>query len=460
MGHAMGSTSNLAFVLPESLPRLVTTRQSTRPHHGTVPGGSASQSTASASTAAWLCAATVATVAMAHRRGSKARVVSPAVLDGTADNAPKVVLMGDSVLDNFFWLETPKRHLRLQLQDALAKSRNAKVKQLKCVNLAVDQMTTFDFVERKPQDNPWDVYAKARRMVAFEDDEDVYLNAEVKGKLVSSLLPQSEGKRKEVAQEFAKRLKGVLEKVKAGAPDASLILVVPYQPHQDFSLMMGAPINDEGKRIYGDILGDGTRVLERQVLPDLVNPMVIEMIALGREMGCPIIDLSQTLDPSNEEHYGTGEIGKVNELGTPWSGAEPSDVSSDFTAQLLAHAIAEGSKASVYRGLCRQEERGWTMTVKEEKNDWIFEKDYRFGGKPVSSTISRKRQGGEKPMFKLGAFDSFLAGAGVVILINIALLLQGGSPLGFDREEFERQLESQGLKEKITTTATASKTTT
>jgi hypothetical protein len=30
-----------------------------------------------------------------------------------------------------------------------------------------------------------------------------------------------------------------------------------------------------------DILGDGTRVLERQVLPDLVNPMVIEMIALG-----------------------------------------------------------------------------------------------------------------------------------------------------------------------------------
>eukprot|EP00438_Fugacium_kawagutii_P034782 Skav236246 [mRNA] locus=scaffold829:349780:351823:- [translate_table: standard] len=49
-------------------------------------------------------------------------------------------------------LETPKRHLRVQLQDALAKSRNAK---------------------------------------------DVYLKADVKGKLVSSLLPQSEGKRKE-----------------------------------------------------------------------------------------------------------------------------------------------------------------------------------------------------------------------------------------------------------------------
>ena len=397
--------------------------------------------------------------------------------------------MGDSILDNFFWLQTPKRHLRVQLQETLAKSRNSKVKQLKCVNLAVDQMTTFDFVERKPQDNPWDIYAKARKLVAFEDEEDkeylvdddgvirsvenlrqlqnvkwvvlslggndVYLKSEVKGKLVSSLLPQAEGKRKEVAQEFAERLKKVLEEVKSAAPDAGLILVVPYQPHQDFSLMMGAPINDEGKRIYGDILGDGTRVLERQVLPDLVNPMVKEMIALGREMGCPIVDLSQTLDPSCEEHYGTGEIGKVNELGTPWSGAEPSDVSNDFISQLLAHAIeSAGSKAAVYRGLPRQEVKGWAMTVKEETLDWIYEKDYRFGGKPVSSTVSRKKQGGDKPLFKLGAFESFLAGAGVVILINIVLLLQGGSPLGFDREEFERQLEAQGLKVTPVTTTT------
>lgn len=83
--------------------------------------------------------------------------------------------------------------------------------------------------------------------------------------------------------------------------------------------------------------------------------MVLEMLNLGREYGCPIVDLSQTLDPGCEEHYGTGEIGKVNELGTAWSGAEPSDVSNNFTAQLLAHAITQGPKASVYRGLPRQE---------------------------------------------------------------------------------------------------------
>ena len=35
------------------------------------------------------------------------------------------------------------------------------------------------------------------------------------------------------------------------------------------------------------------------------------------------------------------------------------------------------------------------------------------------------KPGGDKPLFKLGAFESFLAGAGVVLLINIVLLLQG-----------------------------------
>ena len=64
----------------------------------------------------------------------------------------------------------------------------------------------------------------------------------------------------------------------------------------------------------------------------------------------------------------------------------------------------------------------------------------------MSSTISRKKQGGGKPLFQLGAAQSFLLGAGLVIILNLFQILQGGNPLGFDREEFERQLEVQGLK--------------
>ena len=43
-------------------------------------------------------------------------------------------------------------------------------------------------------------------------------------------------------------------------------------------------------------------------------------------------------------------------------------VSSDFTAKLLAHAINEGPKTSVYRGLTRQEDAatGWSWMLKME----------------------------------------------------------------------------------------------
>ena len=36
----------------------------------------------------------------------------------------------------------------------------------------------------------------------------------------------------------------------------------------------------------------------------------------------------------DQEHYGTGEIGRVNSLGTAWSGAEPSDAGA---SALCAH---------------------------------------------------------------------------------------------------------------------------
>ncbi|OLQ04999.1 hypothetical protein AK812_SmicGene11855 [Symbiodinium microadriaticum] len=395
--------------------------------------------------------------------------------------------MGDSVLDNFFWLETPSRPLRVQLQETLGKSRDAKVRQLQVVNLAVDQMTTFDFEERSASANPWDVYAQAREKVDFEAEEDkkymvdqdgiirsvknlkslnnvrwvilslggndVYLNSGVKTRLINSLVPGSEGVRKEVAKEFGARLKKVAEQVQKAAPDATLVLVVPYQPHEEFSLLAGAPINDEGARIYGDFLGDGARGLERQLLPDLVTPMVTEILTLAQDLDCPVIDLSQTFDSSMEEHYGTGEIGRVNSLGTPWSGAEPSDVSSNFIAQLIANAIAQGKKTVLYSGNPRQEERGWSLRVKEEVNDWILAEDYRFGGKTRSRLSSKPG----KPMFQLDAFQSFALGAGLVIAINSALLLQGNNPLFFDRSEFEQQLKSQGLKVPASTTSTASK---
>jgi hypothetical protein len=64
----------------------------------------------------------------------------------------KVVLMGDSVLDDFVWLANPSVNLRMCVEDAL---EDQKVDSA-CVNLAVDQMSTFDFIRRSPQGECWE----------------------------------------------------------------------------------------------------------------------------------------------------------------------------------------------------------------------------------------------------------------------------------------------------------------
>lgn len=377
-----------------------------------------------------------------------------------------MVLLGDSVLDNFYWLETPEKHLRVRLQEALSSSSDANLAGLKCVNLAVDQMTTFDFNERLPKKNPWEPFSKARKKVNFEAKEDrsymvdkdgvmrslsnlrrqkgvqwailsiggndVYLNPDVKLSLLASLLPGLSGKRQEVAKAFAGRMREVLKGIKEAAPEAKIVVVIPYQPHREFSLVVGAPINDEGQRIVGDILGDVIRSFEKTVLSDLVTPMVKEILAVAREFGCPIIDLSRTLDPDCEEHYGTGQIGKVNSLGVAWSGVEPSDVSNGFLTDLIVAALKGGPKTVVYRGLPRRDVGKWSMLVKEDKNDILLEEDYVFGG--MSTRIKLTAQ-------ESNPLQWFFLGVGIMTAANLASILNGGDALFFDRSAFEAELK-------------------
>jgi len=405
---------------------------------------------------------------------------------GPAAAERKAVLLGDSVLDNFYWLQTPKRHLRVQLEEALQACGTG----LRCVSLAVDQMTTFDFEERTAAANPWEGFARARRQVGFEEEQDVeyrvdqdgvirsakslakldgvewnilsiggndvYLNRGVQADLLLSLLPPFAGRRKEVAGSFGQRFRRVLASVRRAAPDAKLVLVIPYRPHRDFSLVMGAPINDEGQRISGDLLGDFVRGLERQYLSELVNPMVIEILRAAQEEGCPVVDLSKTFDPTNEEHYGTGRMGAVNALGVTWSGAEPSDASTGFTAKLFAHVLQQPPAAVVYRGVPRKEGPNWSVLVKEENNDAIFLEDYSFGPGSRRREAGAEEGGGELVAFAVGVF--------ITVLLNAASLVQGGDVLFFDRGAFEAELQQQIAQEsgqgggEVAPTAAASST--
>lgn len=396
-----------------------------------------------------------------HGHGT-ARAAAPS----SSEASGKVVLLGDSVLDNFFWLETPERHLRVQLQE--------KLQGMQCVNLAVDQMTTFDFEERKPSVNPWEPYARAREKVAWADEQDksytvesdgvirspkalaklegvrwcvlsiggndVYLNRSIQAALISSLLPGGQAKRQEVADEFGVRLRKIVASVRESAPDANVALVIPYRPHREFSLLYGAPIDAEGKKVTGDVVGDYVRSVERECLPDLVTPMVREILRVAKQEGCPVIDLSRTLDPNRAAHYGTGIIGSVNALGAPWSGAEPSDVSVGFIADLIAHTVGKKPAAKVYRGLpSRKGEDGWQLLIKEEVNDVILIEDYFFGEAPGSRPGGGSASSDAPPDENASGFG---LGVFLVVAFNVFQLLRGGEVLFFDKAEWEQELKA------------------
>merc|ERR1719273_1775425 len=68
-----------------------------------------------------------------------------------------------------------------------------------------------------------------------------------------------------------------------------------------------------------------------------------QISAVAEEYGLPVIDLSQTFDPSNAAHYGTTEI-------------EPSNESGQFIVDLVRHvaetfAFGKDQKSMVYYGL-------------------------------------------------------------------------------------------------------------
>ncbi|KAJ9472865.1 hypothetical protein DIPPA_21544 [Diplonema papillatum] len=291
-----------------------------------------------------------------------------------AGNAEKVVLVGDSVLDNFFWLKDPATNLRAIVEEKLA-SGDA-TKEMICVNLAVDQMSTFDFLERNPRENPWRMYQQARESIyspphydACDRDgyrhlqckdglirsalnlealrnvkhiilsiggNDVYLDADTQVSLVRSLVPFCDG-RAEVAKAYGERLGKVFAAVRAAAPDAVVTPVICYHPHHEFSISgaTGCP-------------GGIALSVQRSYLSWMVTPMVQAALRLCMEHGLNVIDLSQTLDPKNVAHYGNMDVEATN-----WSGAEPSDVSQHYIADLIRHVVTlpPGTRSTIFHGI-------------------------------------------------------------------------------------------------------------
>jgi len=309
-----------------------------------------------------------------------------------------VVLMGDSVLDNFYWIEDPKQWLRPVLQQRMGPG-------WECINLAVDQMSTYDFLEREPERNPWRNYEDARKRIFPADSpdskymacpkdgrirsvhnlatlrhyhgrqmravlvsvggNDVFLNRYTQTDLAWSILPWYKRLRADVAQQFKERLMPIFtELTQAVTPKTMIIPVIAYHPSELFSLS-----GIQGSLVMG---------LQNYYLSSLVTPMVAQMLNLAHHFRFPVMDLSRTFDRKNAAHYGTGAPGKTNCLGAPWSGAEPSNMSTKFIAELAHHIIKTHDvtgPSKVYFGIPDGDR---LRSIHIEINDEQYHERYQF----------------------------------------------------------------------------------
>lgn len=323
------------------------------------------------------------------------------------EQTPKVVLMGDSVLDDFFWLLEPRECLRETLQRQL--NEEFPESRMTCVNLAVDQMSSFDFIARNPQENSWEQYSLARNRAPFSnpldqsyfsaDDgniysvenlnllkntqcvvlslggNDVYLRRDIQLDLALSLLPLSWWRRRNIAIKFGQRIEKILDAIRSTAPNALLVPVIVYHPHYSFSL---SGHNGTGW------LSSLSRLIQRLVLSKLVSPLAQQLLLQAQRLGLPVIDLSRTFDPANVCHYGTEHIKSSNEFHAPWSGAEPSNVSNEFIAKLILEVIksapANGGESRVFFGKTNRSGNVLEKVV-VEKNVALYPHMYKFGGR-------------------------------------------------------------------------------
>ena len=196
-------------------------------------------------------------------------------------------------------------------------------------------MTSFDLLSRSPHKNPWCHYVELRNLVKWESlldstylscsdgsystpkllekvknitfviisigGNDVYITPSVQARLISSALPCLRGRREQIAKEFTLRLLTIYREIFWAASRHSenpitIVPIIPYHPHVDFSLIAGE-----------SFLGSICCKLQNFFLPSLVRSMVLSLLHLAAKYSLPVIDLSQTFDPSNTTHYGTME---------------------------------------------------------------------------------------------------------------------------------------------------------
>ena len=231
--------------------------------------------------------------------------------------ATHIILMGDSVLDNFYWLKDKTKDVRQQLLDTYDNK-------IKVTNLAVDESTSddvlygmdpsFTYIDAR-KNNGLDPYPIdendgdkvnplliAKQMI---EKKDIKLNVaenEIKPTVVLSvggndvrvlLFNFNMQTIMEGLMKFEQNLQLLIEKILFDL-NLNLILVLCYEPYKDF-------VGDYG--------------IQRQQLLQIFNIGATKMFELSETYSLPIIDLSRTFNTYDRSHYGSTSIEPSNKSG-------------------------------------------------------------------------------------------------------------------------------------------------
>jgi len=256
-----------------------------------------------------------------------------------------IILMGDSVLDDFYWLEDKKQDVRQQIADLYGG-------QVPVTNLAVDESRSSDVLNGM---RPGAVYSRARKQEALDpypvdgkrrgkvfplqivqrmlkngemetdvDDDAIKPTVvlSVGGNDVRAML--HDFSQQALMQGMAK-LEQNTERIvqKLQAMQLNVVIVICYEPFHDFAPMYG---------------------LRREQLLQVINLGATQMFSLCAKHALPVIDLSRTFDPFDRTHYGSTSI-------------EPSNKSGQFIADLVQFTLEDFALAAdkvaskIYYGL-------------------------------------------------------------------------------------------------------------
>jgi hypothetical protein len=234
-----------------------------------------------------------------------------------------IILMGDSVLDDFYWLKDKALDVRQQIEDLYND-------EVTVTNLAVDESTSSDVLNGM---RPSSVYVNDRRnkkLPPYPVDkkrngkvfplriikrmlESGEMSTEIAGNEIKPTVVLSIGGNdvramlsnvnQQAIVDGMKQLEMNAEKIihKLLTMQMHVIMVICYEPHHEFASGYG---------------------LQRDQLLQIMNIGVCNILLLAEKYGLPVIDLSRTFNPFDRSHYGSTVI-------------EPSNKSGQFIADLV-----------------------------------------------------------------------------------------------------------------------------